>query len=69
MTLGAAGYVEISEDNTERCDVSLVTGSVRTLGMDEQVTTGADGQIQQRNQILTVANTAGMIFPIHAADT
>ena len=40
--------------------MSLVTGSVRTLGVNERLTTGTDGRLQQRDQILTVANTAGM---------
>ena len=53
--------MEIPADRAERCDVSLVTGAVRTLGVDaeQQCLADADGQILQRDQLLTVANTAG----------
>ena len=56
--------MEIPADRAERCDVSLVTGAVRTLGVDaeQQRLTDADGQILQRDQLLTVANTAGTLI-------
>ena len=55
--------MEIAADRAERCDVSLVTGAVRTLGVGaEQRLTGANGQILQRDQLLTVAHTAGTLI-------
>ncbi len=51
--------MEISESRAERCDVSLVTGSVRTLGTDEEVESQTGTALEQRNKTLTVAHTAG----------
>lgn len=55
---GSAGHVELSAERSAEVDVSLVTGGVRSIGIEENPESdGAGGELVPRDQVLTVATS------------